>query len=573
MKKLLILSLAMFLPWAASAEQELSFSELEELPVQADGRKKPFYTFAVETVQILSGRNRFEEPATGERWSPMRTATDLWLNPEGWISQPIVLVDHRPYKESVALDPDRRLFSYEELATNEAFVETLREVQAIEAEDPEADLNRLQREAKDVGSRVAQLERLISGERFAVVPHPTETYGRWVPVSGILTHYDEATALPAARAFEQVREAYLQGDAARFSEASSALRQSLEQLSPAVYPSERAIGLELFYQKFHPFRWAWIAYAMAGLILMATSTYGRQWGYQSAWALAGLGMVLQITGFVLRSVIAGRAPVTNMYETVVWVAFGVVLFALILEAIHRCRYFLLAATPLAVLSLILADTQPAILDSSLQPLAAVLRNNFWLTTHVLTICLSYAAFLLALGVANIIIGKVIFIRRPKIPPELFTYLYRTLQVGVLLLAIGTVLGAFWANYSWGRFWDWDPKETWALVALLSYLAILHGRLAGWWAGFGLAVGSVLAFQTILMAWYGVNFVLGAGLHSYGFGTGGIEYVAGFVIVQVLFATVGLVAWKLKGPGARRRESKSTKDAPATSAVPVAEGGE
>src|SRR5439155_1698324 len=80
---------------------------------------------------------------------------------------------------------------------------------------------------------------------------------------------------------------------------------------------------------------------------------------------------------------------------------------------------------------------------------------------------------------------------------------RVLQLGVLLLAAGTILGGVWANYSWGRFWGWDPKETWALIALLCYLTALHGRLAGWWTEFGLVVASVICFLAVLMAWYGV----------------------------------------------------------------------
>jgi hypothetical protein len=114
------------------------------------------------------------------------------------------------------------------------------------------------------------------------------------------------------------------------------------------------------------------------------------------------------------------------------------------------------------------------------------------------------------------------------------FIYRAMQIGVLLLATGTILGGVWANYSWGRFWGWDPKETWALVTLLCYLALLHGRLAGWWKGFGLAVGSVACFLSVMMSWYGVNFVLGKGLHSYGFGTGGFSYVACFAVFEVIF---------------------------------------
>jgi cytochrome c biogenesis factor len=119
------------------------------------------------------------------------------------------------------------------------------------------------------------------------------------------------------------------------------------------------------------------------------------------------------------------------------------------------------------------------------------------------------------------------------------HLYRCLQIGVFLLAAGVILGGVWANYSWGRFWDWDPKETWALIALMAYIILLHGRLGGWWGGYGLAVGSIASFLTILMAWYGVNFVLGKGLHSYGFGDGGQLYVGAFALLELAILTLAI----------------------------------
>ena len=162
-----------------------------------------------------------------------------------------------------------------------------------------------------------------------------------------------------------------------------------------------------------------------------------------------------------------------------------------------------------------------------------------------TITLSYAAFALALGIGHIALGKVIRGKKPE--AALYNYLYRTLQVGVLLLATGTILGGVWANYSWGRFWDWDPKETWALITLLGYLFVLHGRIAGKWAGFGMAVGAVLAFQGVLMAWYGVNFVLGVGLHSYGFGTGGFGWALLFVAAEIGFVLLAVVRMTQSSP--------------------------
>jgi ABC-type transport system involved in cytochrome c biogenesis permease subunit len=261
---------------------------------------------------------------------------------------------------------------------------------------------------------------------------------------------------------------------------------------------------------------------------------------------------------VLRVLISGRPPVTNMYESVVWVAFGAVLFALVFEAFYRVRIFAACASALAVICLILADNVP-ILDGSISPLVPVLRDNMWLTVHVLTITLGYAAFTLAMGIGHLNLGLYFF--RPRevvLFKSLSLFLYRALQVGTLFLAVGTLLGGVWASYSWGRFWGWDPKETWALIATLGYLAILHGRMAGWIKDFGMAVGSLLGYLLVLMAWYGVNFVLGTGLHSYGFGSGGYWYVGGFVAFEVLVITAALL----------RRRSEMQKHAPGSAPAPA-----
>jgi hypothetical protein len=135
----------------------------------------------------------------------------------------------------------------------------------------------------------------------------------------------------------------------------------------------------------------------------------------------------------------------------------------------------------------------------------------------------------------VVLGNYLF--RPQNSKMIQTYslyMYRAIQIGVVLLAAGTILGGVWADYSWGRFWGWDPKEVWALIALLLYLAVLHGRFTGWLRGFGFVTCTVVSFLGVLMAWYGVNFVLGVGLHSYGFGTGGMSYVLAYVAAQVAF---------------------------------------
>jgi len=242
------------------------------------------------------------------------------------------------------------------------------------------------------------------------------------------------------------------------------------------------------------------------------------------------------------------------------------------QAVQR-KPFAMAGAAVAFLTAYTACNAP-IFDQNISPLMPVLRHNFWLTSHVLSITASYGAGALAWGLGNVALMYYLFGRyrdpadeaslpadiagehRPagdyhappealtRRPPEicntLGTFTYRAIQVAVLLLAAGTILGALWADVSWGRFWGWDPKEVWALVSLLVYLAVLHGRYAGWFGNFGLAVGAVLGATSILMAWYGVNFVLGSGKHSYGEGTGGVVWVLAAVALNWTFVLVAAV---------------------------------
>jgi ABC-type transport system involved in cytochrome c biogenesis permease subunit len=224
---------------------------------------------------------------------------------------------------------------------------------------------------------------------------------------------------------------------------------------------------------------------------------------------------------------------------------------------------------------------PKAIDDDFKPLQPVLRSNFWLTIHVLTIVASYGAGLLAwgiglLGLTHYLFGKyrdpVIATNVPKgmqpagpdrsprkmgrLPPEecatLANYSYRAVQVAVLLLAAGTILGGLWADVSWGRFWGWDPKEVWALISLLVYLAILHGRYAGWFNNFGMIAGTIVGAVMIAGSWYGVNFLLPliapdntAGKHSYGTGAGGEVYVLSFLGLNIVYLILAGLRYRVQ----------------------------
>jgi cytochrome c-type biogenesis protein CcsB len=318
-------------------------------------------------------------------------------------------------------------------------------------------------------------------------------------------------------------------------QAADAFSQALRTQFPEAY-NDRKVAAEVVYNNAHPFRWAWVFY-LGALVFFSFAYFGTKPAWMKiGWGLTGIGFLFHTWGFALRIYILERPPVSNMFETVVWVAWGALIFATLIYRFQRSKILPLAATMVAVLSLILCDVSSSVLDETLTPLEPVLRDNFWLMTHVIIIVSSYAAFFLAFFIGDILLFY--FLRgEEKYKEKIRTgamSIYRCIQVGVVLLAGGVILGGIWADYSWGRFWGWDPKETWAFIALLGYLVILHNRLLGWLRDFGMAAAAVVAFSLVVMSWYGVNFVLGAGLHTYGFGAGGVEYVAAFVAAHLLF---------------------------------------
>jgi len=541
MNRLFFVFIACFSLYSSLSRASLSSipNTLETLPIQENGRRKPYFVFAEEALRSLSGKT--SAVVHGRREKAVELITSFWLEPgQQFDQEPLLYVSSSSLKKTLGLQESQSLFSYQLLVHHPALQEMIEQAVAERKSDPRKRLQGILKDAADVGMRLSLFEELKNGSIFRIVPNPQTAGARW----GTLQEWEEvdegSQAAVALNAFSMMQQGWEQMHPEVFDQGIRQLREALASLhAPIPVPSWK-LQLEVLSQKIHPFRLAWILYAFSGILIFF---FHKKSFYSYGWFLAGSGFLIQAIGLLVRVLVAGRPPVTNMYESIIWVAFGTILFALIFEKIYHAGVFLLGAIPIALLSLILADSQPLILDPSIHPLTPVLRDNFWLTIHVLTITLSYAAFALSLGVAHVALIRIIL--HKNVAASLYNYLYRILQVGVLLLATGTILGGVWANYSWGRFWDWDPKETWALIALLGYLFLLHGRLAGRWGGFGLALGSVIAFLSVLMAWYGVNFVLGAGLHSYGFGTGGFPIVLGFVGLEaaVLMGSVVVHAQK------------------------------
>ena len=570
------------------------------LPVQDGGRQKPLDTLAWETFRTLSNQTGLADPESGQ-WLNAPTLYLVLLfdwqgwdrlaspnagdnshaptgyfqlhRPDRWDQTPLLRVDFLALREALGLSKDEKFIS--PLALSQAKLK----LPDATAERPfvhwaeglvrrqQEGLTAFEDKALELAVKFWMYQEHRMGKRLAVVPIQGSDDQQWISLADLMrTEWDEKsdpTGLmrQARQQFLAARTACLGSSAADFNQASAAFLDAIRQLGPQLgaYPPASKIRWEVAYNRFVPFRVAWISTTLAFLCLLLSM--GTRWKpfYVAGWIAFSAGLVAMLAGFGMRVTLSGRAPVTNMYESVVYVGLGIAVFGLVFELIYRKQFILTAAAALATITLILADNCPAVLDASLRPLQPVLRSNFWLVTHVMTITLSYAALALALGIGNITLGY--YLVGSGDPPtirSLTDFTYRAIQAGVLLLAAGTILGGVWADYSWGRFWGWDPKEVWALVALLGYLAVLHARFAGWILDFGVAALSVICFSLVVMAWYGVNFVLGAGLHSYGFGGGGAPYVFGAIGLQSLFVAAAAVRYVASGAAAEAERQAGGK---------------
>ncbi len=515
---------------------------LAGLAIQDAGRVKPLDTFARETARRVGGAKAFGGGDHLEGLQPAEWAMSVFGKPEEWRAKPIFRVTHAGLRDAIALPKDRDRFSFEELVGHDAFLAAAERIRARLQSTPDASPDPVEQEVLDLEGTLVTFRDVMDGHALTVVPPADDPNAAWLSLADVLA-LDEAAGGDLRPRVIALREAARAGDRAALETRAAEIGRMLAARAPSAYPSALTLERELTYNRAKPFRSAWMLYLVGFLALISSFPLASTLLSRLGVAALVLGLGSLSWGLWLRTVISGRTPLTNMYETVVFVAWGAVALALVFDLLHRSKVSMTVASGLGVLALILADNAP-ILDGSIHPLVPVLRDNFWLTTHVLTIMLGYAALFLAMGLGHVNLGLVFFAPgRVALLKTLTKFLLRAMQVGTLFLAAGTLLGGVWASYSWGRFWGWDPKETWSLIACLGYLAILHGRLLGWLKDFGLAVGSILGFLLVLMAWYGVNYILGTGLHSYGFGSGGYTWIVAFVVFEVVVIGAALWRWR------------------------------
>ncbi len=507
-------ALALLLTLGAAAASSASASAasphgdtdiLRRLPVQHDGRTMPLDTLARETVWKVTGSHTWR----GE--DPVATFAGWLFDPRATLEAPVVRLGSADLAEAIGMPRGTSHESFLRLVQNPKVVQLIQSAdQAAAQEQPRRGLVQ---EAEKIKERLLVLQGVLERDVVRPIPVLDKPSARWgVPAN---LSPDSLTFLATGPRLEG-------------------------------WPSPEKIDREIFYNRLNPVRLSWIV--LLGSLALSIAASLRK-GFVSR-VLDGTAFVLLLAGFGtmtwgigLRWSAGERIPAANMYESMLFLAWGVGLFAVVAYALLRNRVVVTNAAVMAALTMALTDLLP--IDRFIHPIAPVLAGTPWLAIHVPIIMVGYSVLALGLVVAHMQIGVSIFApSRMVLAVKLYELLYWYMFTGSIFLLAGILTGSMWAASSWGRYWGWDPKEVWSLVAFLAYMAILHLKVDKVIGTFGVAVISIAAFQTIVMTYLGVNFVLATGMHSYGMGDSPVvKWMVLVASVEVAFLVWGIVAYR------------------------------
>lgn len=464
----------------------------------------------------------------------------------------------------LGLAPGRSEYSfYEVLATGPKLASGLRSVDlAVPAtwSEEEASLFALARSLHEANRMLSTTAGILH-----IIPVPGEP---WRPPHAEFFAGEER---PVLTGLALIREAYLRRDQAAFDSGVASLNAVLSSQLPPDDEQARylqSVPVEQIYNQLDPFYSAKFLYLFSLLALATGALFLRRPCYWLSALLLVTGGVLQIVGIGMRMYITSRPPITNLYETFIFVGAIGFLMGLLLELIQRKGMGLLVGGISALIMLAVSGKFGQDGDT-MEVLQAVLDSNFWLATHVVTINLGYAGCCVAGVIGHIYLVQRLryALRRNASRPqptdderkgltETYAMVFGVLAFGLIFTFVGTVLGGIWADQSWGRFWGWDPKENGALLIVLWCAALIHARLGKMIGQVGMAAGAVLGIVVVMMAWFGIN-LLGVGLHSYGFTSGVARNLVAYCAIEALFllAVVPLV-WHLEWRAARWIKSQA-----------------
>jgi cytochrome c-type biogenesis protein CcsB len=487
-----------------------------------DGRIEPVNTMALEILRKLYHKDKFHTLSANQFFLSISTSPFDWVNVPlikvGSKSGPGLLATVKANAEGyttmvnlLALTPDGSLDYSLKADYLKAFAKKASEQ------------NTYDKDVIDLNDKLQVMQQLLNGQYLRIFPVAGDKNNTWV-AAPMPSENASAMQNPATQYLMSVLQANKSGDWNAAEQSLTALKQVQLELGKAVVPSSTKIEMELRYNSWNIFLNLMISYAILGTVILALA-FGRLFKDSKALsktvnfvlALISIAAFLQMFGLGVRWYISGHEPWSNGYEAVMFISWIGVMSGLLLY--RNSNAFIPAAGCLIAVILMGFAHGGSQMNPQITPLVPVLKS-YWLMIHVAIITSSYGFFGLSALLGTVVLILYI-IDHKKISAkvkasivELTIVNEMSLTVGIFLLTVGTFLGGIWANESWGRYWSWDPKETWAFISVIVYAFVLHIRLIPGLRGkylFNLL--SLLAFSVIIMTYFGVNYYL-SGLHSY-----------------------------------------------------------
>jgi cytochrome c-type biogenesis protein CcsB len=522
-------------------------AELATLLIQDfSGRIIPFHTLCDQLLRKIYRSNKYND------WNAVQTVLSMHMYPGHWMKQPIIQV---PAQLRDQLKLKKEFASLEDVMDKTGQFKWLKQYEeAFKKADSRK--NEFDKKLIKLNEKFEVVQAIFMWRYMKLIPKSNDKENRWfTPLSVELGASDTLMSSVVLRYLSVVNQAAQDSKYGQATDLLSQFKGMQRKVAKNIVPNETAVKMEVSYNKMNIFKNSYKSYLLLGFLMLIlffvrifirpSSSFIRisEIIRKSLLFLLIVIFVYHGVGLGMRWYISGHAPWSNGYEAVVFIAWVTMIAGF---SFMRKNAVIIAGTAVLA-SLMIFVTEMNLLDPEITPLVPVLKS-YWLMIHVAIITGSYGFLGLAaiLGLLNLILyifrtkknGEVVTININEL-----TYVSEmTMTIGLFMLTIGTFLGGIWANESWGRYWGWDPKETWALVSVLVYAVILHLRYIPALRGkFLFNIVSFWGYSSILFTFFGVNFFL-VGLHSYAQGDGFAKLPNWVYITIGLFVLFTFLAW-------------------------------
>ena len=540
-----------------TAEHAEKFSHL--IVQSVDGRFEPVHSMAYDVMHKIARKDKFIIAGKGEL-DAIQVFMDIIINPEFWKTQPIVYVKEQSVKDKLGVKEGAACL--QDFFDAEGNYKLKEDVNTAFRKKP-VERNLYDKEISKVDERVNIFMMVIRGSILKIFPEQDSPNHKWIswdeddaskPLGGVFQVINRDLKLPELNYSNMMKMYFAELIRATQTDDYTTANKVLSYISgvqrseknESILPSEFKISAEIKYNKAQVFIFLRNVYSILSLFLLLFAFIDNVKSKKSKFVTLALNIgifilaiafVYHTFGMIWRAYLLGYAPWSNGYEALLLVSWATLLAGFIFG---RYAKITLAATSLLAFFTLMTASHSSY-DPQLTNLTPVLKS-YWLIIHVAVLTISYGFLGLAfvLGLINLFLysfkNKENNNRLDLLILELSWVNEMNMTIGLVLATVGTFLGGVWANESWGRYWGWDAKETWALVIVLTYTLVLHLRLIPKMNGkFLFNIASIVSFGSVLMTFFGVNYFLSKGMHSYGAGDRAIFPVWAWIAIGSITA--------------------------------------